>query len=49
MDEPNEFTLRNFLKSVEEDDPRALLRISRPIEQDYDTTALVMEMEKQAA
>jgi 2,5-furandicarboxylate decarboxylase 1 len=47
MDEPKEFTLRNFLKSVEDHDPRALLRSSRPIEQDYDTTALVMEMEKQ--
>src|SRR4051812_30012553 len=47
MDEPKEFTLRNFLKSVEDHDPRALLRISRPIQQDYDTTALVMEMEKQ--
>src|SRR5665213_1362672 len=46
MDELKEFTLRSFLKSVEGEDPKALVRISRPIEQDYDSTALVMELEK---
>jgi UbiD family decarboxylase len=41
------FTLRAFLDQVVADDKQALLRVSEPVNLDYDVTALVMELEKQ--
>lgn len=47
MSKPAAFTLRAFLDQVAADDKQALLRITEPVNLDYDVTALVMEMEKQ--
>jgi UbiD family decarboxylase len=41
----NPFTLRSFLSALEDRDPSQVLRVSRRVEQDYDSTALVMELE----
>ena len=47
MSKPAAFTLRAFLDQVVADDKQALLRVTDPVNLDYDVTALVMEMEKQ--
>jgi UbiD family decarboxylase len=47
MSKPAAFTLRAFLDQVVADDKEALLRVTDPVNLDYDVTALVMEMEKQ--
>jgi UbiD family decarboxylase len=47
MSKPAAFTLRAFLDQVVADDKQALLRVSEPVNLDYDVTSLVMELEKQ--
>jgi len=46
MSSPSALNLRNFLASVEADDPQGILRVREPVNLDYDPTAVVMEMEK---
>ena len=46
MPPPAPINLRSFLASVEADDPQGILRISEPVNLDYDPTAVVMEMER---
>ncbi|HVZ44106.1 MAG TPA: UbiD family decarboxylase [Ramlibacter sp.] len=41
----NPFTLRAFLNELEQRDPSQLLRVRRPVELDYDSTAVVMGLE----
>jgi len=41
----NPFTLRSFLNALEARDASQVLRVSRPVEQDYDSTAIVMALE----
>ena len=37
--------LRGFLKRLEDVDPSAILRVSDPVDIDFDTTAIAMELE----
>jgi UbiD family decarboxylase len=45
--QPPPFTLRAFLEQVEANDPQELLRVREPVHLDYDTSAFVMEMERE--
>ncbi|HVT55800.1 MAG TPA: UbiD family decarboxylase, partial [Xanthobacteraceae bacterium] len=40
-------SLRDFIDQIERADPSSVWRIKEPVSQDYDTSALVMELDKQ--
>ncbi len=42
----NTLDLRSFLSDLEASEPESILRISEPVNLDYDVTALVMELER---
>lgn len=47
MSSQSALNLRNFLASVEADDPQSILRVRDPVDLDFVPSAVVMEMEKQ--